>query len=337
MKNKNEKVLLSIIIPVYNGEKYLDQCLSSIFNTKLKDILKNTEVIIIDDGSTDKSSAIYDNYNEKYSNIKIIKNSNHGVSHSRNCGISEAIGKYLMFVDSDDLLDKNWNSVINKELLSENYDIIFHSMHFIENKTNHCDKKEILSYILTYNEKQIRISGPYSKLFNREFILNSRIKFKEDLINGEDMLFNIEALLNSKSQLLIKNSCYVVRHNVLSTTSKFNTKIIESEINLNKYVNEIFKDEVYNYELIKNLIFINSIRTLSYRTSFLQKYSDAHTIFNKIRYNKYYREMFKEVKIDKKSKSFVFYYLFKYKLYLILYYICKIKNKKNKQESFELL
>ncbi len=333
----NKKTLLSIIIPVYNGEKYLNQCLSSIFNVATEEILKVMEIIIIDDGSTDNSFIIYNKFKEKYSNIQIIKNSNHGVSYSRNCGIIKAIGKYIMFVDCDDLFDKNWINVINADLLSENYDIIFHSMYFIEKKSSQCDKKEILSYILTYNDKHIRISGPYSKLFNREFILNNKIKLKESLINGEDMLFNIESLLNSEGQLLIKNSYYIVRHNIFSATSKFNTKIIESEINLNEYINKIFKNTDYDYELIKNLVFINSIRTLSYRIAFLREYNDAHEIFNRIRKDKYYKEKFKEVKINKKSKSFIFYFLFKYKFYIILYYICKIKNKKNKKETFELL
>lgn len=93
--------VVSIIVPMYNVEKYLPKCLDSILNQTLKDI----EVIAIDDGSTDSSSKILDEYAEKDSRIIALHIKNHGVSHARNLGLKKAIGKYIGFVDSDDFID----------------------------------------------------------------------------------------------------------------------------------------------------------------------------------------------------------------------------------------
>lgn len=334
---KKEK-LLSIIIPVYNAEKYLSECLTSIFNIKDKEYLEQIEVVIIDDGSADMSSQIYTDFQKKYLNIKVVKNENHGVSYTRNYGISIATGKYITFVDADDLLKENWNNIVTIDLLNKEYDLVFHSQYFCDNYADNLEKNEILSYILTYNKSNIRISGPYSKLFNRKFLLNNNILFKEDLINGEDMIFNIESLLSSSSQLLIKDSYYIVRHNSYSATNNFNNKIINSEKMFNHYIEVIFNDRrEYNYDLIKELSFLTSIRILSYRISFLKEYNIAKIKCKEIRKDPYFSDGLKNIKVKNKSRTNIFFYLFKYRLYFILYYLCRSKYANNKEDSFEIL
>lgn len=99
-----EKIKISVIVPVFNAEKYLKMCLNSL----VSQTLKNIEIICIDDGSTDNSLAILDKFKSKDDRIKIIKQKNYGVSMARNNGISEAQGEYIGFVDADDWVDKDF-------------------------------------------------------------------------------------------------------------------------------------------------------------------------------------------------------------------------------------
>ena len=99
-----EKIKISVIVPVFNAEKYLKMCLNSL----VSQTLKNIEIICIDDGSTDNSLAILDKFKSKDDRIKIIKQKNYGVSIARNNGISEAQGEYIGFVDADDWVDKDF-------------------------------------------------------------------------------------------------------------------------------------------------------------------------------------------------------------------------------------
>ena len=93
---------VSVIVPVYNVENYLEKCLTSLVNQTLKDI----EIIVVNDGSTDNSQKIIDRYEKKYSNVKAYVKKNGGVSDARNYGINKAKGKYIAFVDGDDYVDE---------------------------------------------------------------------------------------------------------------------------------------------------------------------------------------------------------------------------------------
>ena len=108
-------IKVSVIVPVYNVEEYLEKCLESLVNQTLKDI----EIIVVNDGSPDNSQKIIDRYKEKYHNIISIEDINHGQGYARNKGISLAKGKYIMFLDSDDtveltILEKMYN-IIEKQ------------------------------------------------------------------------------------------------------------------------------------------------------------------------------------------------------------------------------
>ena len=112
--------LISIIIPVYNAKEYIKECAKSIVN----EITEQMEVIFIDDGSTDNSEDIYNKY-KNIKDVKIIKQRNHGVSYTRNKGIDEAAGKYIMFVDADDYLKKGWSKILLSNIEEEDEYIIF--------------------------------------------------------------------------------------------------------------------------------------------------------------------------------------------------------------------
>ena len=103
--------LLSVIVPIYNVEKYLKQCIESV----IKQQLDSYELILVDDGSTDSSKSICDNYSEKNANIKVFHKKNEGASSARNYGLKKASGKYVLFLDSDDW----WNPQINLSMMLE--------------------------------------------------------------------------------------------------------------------------------------------------------------------------------------------------------------------------
>lgn len=235
---KNNKTKLSIIVPIYNGEQYISECLNSILYSK-KD---SFEVIIVNDGSTDNSLTICKEYLEKDNRIKLINQNNYGVSCSRNKGIEQAVGKYIMFVDCDDILDNNWDNILENDLKKDIY--------YITNrlKKNLC-KDEVLQYITGYNKSYFTFAAPFSKIFKTSFIKSNRIKFKENLINGEDMIFNIEALLKASDFEIINMHIYKYRVFQGSSTKRFDNKIFSSDQVFHKELSLIFK----RYELDESL------------------------------------------------------------------------------------
>ncbi len=111
--------LISVIVPVYNVEKYLDRCVESI----VTQTYKNLEIILVDDGSRDNSGIICDNWAKKDSRIKVYHKQNSGAGDTRNYGVEKAIGKYIAFVDSDDVIAENYFEVLYNNLLQNSADI----------------------------------------------------------------------------------------------------------------------------------------------------------------------------------------------------------------------
>lgn len=322
---------LSIIVPVYNAEKYLKKCIESIF-----DNLENSfEVIIINDGSNDSSLKIIEELMKKYTNIVLINNFNNGVSYSRNIGIKKSKGDYIMFVDADDELKKNWFDE-TKKYMSENSDVIYFSKYNL--KPN---KNELLKYVVGYNEENICIAGPYSKLFKRKLIEENQILFDEKIINGEDMLFNIEILNKADKVKTINKSFYLYRRYIGQTTKKFDIRIFDSDISFHKKISNLLKD--YNIsdeqkEKIRIFCLQGAVLMLYERISYIEKYSNAKTFIYKL-YNFPYRiEDYKCLLTSKGSK--IKYILYKIKFEYILYHLFKLirrsKFKKNDEEYISI-
>lgn len=220
----SENKKLSIVVPMYNSEKYLKQ----LFLTLDTASENSTEIILIDDGSTDDTYEKCKHYSAEKNNVRLIHNSNHGVSYSRNCGINCAVGKYVMFVDSDDRLLNGWNEKVADAIASsDGADVIVFS------KNVHCnnpDKKEIICAIMGVNSNfNIPYLGsPCSKLFKRSFLREKKIEFNSNIINGEDAIFNIEAVLKAKECSFYCNSIYSYYINGNSATHKYDAKFLRS-------------------------------------------------------------------------------------------------------------
>lgn len=213
---------LSIIIPVYNAEQYIDDCLDSI----IQELNTETEILLMDDGSKDSSLEKCRKYER--TNIRVFHHDNHGVSYTRNRGISESAGKYVMFVDSDDVLMQGWQefvfSVIDKDL-----DIIYFSGKLDQKDEN---KKAIAEGIFGIRKEHslTTMASPCSKIFNKNFLNINSIVFDSNLINGEDALFNLEAAIKCGSFEFVTRSLYQYRIHNTSSTKTFNPQFYKSNL-----------------------------------------------------------------------------------------------------------
>lgn len=182
--------LISVIVPVYNVEKYLKKCVNSIINQTYK----NLEIILVDDGSPDQSGALCDRLSEKDSRIRVIHKKNGGVSTARNAGIEAATGEYICFVDSDDWLPVNavWNLLSMAE--KEKADFVMGAaiqvgvtgapeIQSCKNETfskPQCDK--LMEYVPL-------LRSPWAKLFSLNIVQDNHLRFAEGMTYGEDSAF----------------------------------------------------------------------------------------------------------------------------------------------------
>lgn len=195
---EKEKYLVSVIVPVYNVEKYLGRCIESI----LKQTYKNIELILINDGSDDNSLEICNKFSDTDKRIRVIDKENTGVSSTRNLGIELAKGRYLCFIDSDDYVE---NTYIEKLVCNVCENTVTFCGYFID---TYKDNGDVLSTIRKYQENgstavkanladvfhQGFLSVIWNKMYDVEILRKNEIKFDKKLSLGEDLLFNLEYL-----------------------------------------------------------------------------------------------------------------------------------------------
>ena len=242
-----EKPLVSIIVPVYNVEKYLSECIDSI----LSQTYENIEIILIDDGSTDKSAQICDEYTAKDKRAAVVHKTNEGVSAARNDGLKAANGQLIMFVDSDDWIDsetcgtavnamqESGADVVMWTYISENNGnqsrkIIFGSDTIFEG-TDVTEKLHRRLFGLTGEE----LANPeladslcpvWGKLYKKELILNNDISFVDlsEIGTYEDGLFNIEVFSQVEKAVYLNKCLYHYRkENTSSVTSGYRKDLFE--------------------------------------------------------------------------------------------------------------
>lgn len=205
--------MLSIIIPVYNSEKYLEECLNSVLNQTLKDI----EIICVNDGSTDNSLKILENIAAQDLRVRIINQENKGQGNARNAGLEAANGDYVGFVDSDDFISPDFY----EKLYSYNDDIILSTRRqYYENgkfRSKNFKVKDKKSIIL-------KNANIYNKIYRKEFLINNDIKFYGKTNIAEDNYFSVKALLKAESIKIIKGGAYYYRVVSNSTIHKTLTR-----------------------------------------------------------------------------------------------------------------
>lgn len=208
----------SFIIPVYNAEKYLRQCLDSILN---QDISKDDyELICINDGSTDNSLNILEEYEAREFNIKLIKNKiSGGVSSARNLGLRHAVGEYIWFVDSDDAIRENCLGQIDK--LINKYDPVVLNISFSTLEFNEKNAPlETLNFELV-EEKPHFVETVWRAIVKRNIIVDNGINFNKDLKFSEDALFNFYYCLYATGRSIdIKDQLYYYRQHETSSIKR---------------------------------------------------------------------------------------------------------------------
>jgi len=257
---------VSIIVPIYNVEDYLEECLSSIINQTFEYI----EIILINDGSTDRSFEIMKDFAKKDNRIKIISQQNKGVSEARNVGIRIASGQYILFVDSDDIILTNTVETLYNKIIQTNSDVLLGNvLHYYPDgsKVLVCKRNEILNnltcissedFFTKYMGEKDFLMLVYLFFCKRELIVEKKIFFKKGIIY-EDELWCVQILLNANSISVIDFNYYSYRQREDSLThSDINFRIKSSFIvarEYNKIVIKLKEDRQGTKRLIYTRIF----------------------------------------------------------------------------------
>ena len=246
--------LITVVIPAYNSERVIRECLNSVISQSHK----VDEIIIINDGSTDLTGDICKEFASKSEIIKYYEQENKGVAFTRNYGICLAKSKYIMFVDSDDVLPKDSVKVL-KEQAEKDYDFIMGGFALFSKQngvfsTAHCQEyqgfiSEFLASVEDYMQPPLLL-GPCFKLFKREIIKNNAsVIFPEDLSYGEDAIFVMEYLKHVKTVGCVDAITYLYRKdNSQSLSSRFR----EDKIDINMRIACLF-EEMLTYHGVINV------------------------------------------------------------------------------------
>lgn len=214
--------LVSIIIPVYNVEMYLDEC----FNSLIIQTYKNIEIIFVDDGSTDKSGKKLDEFQKSDTRVKVIHKENGGVSSAKNVGIKNAMGEYITFVDPDDYIMSDYIEYLLGLIVNNKADVAI-SKGIYDNYNMKSEKKDT---IVSFNSKEALIDiltfnmsvAVWNKIYTSNLIKNNNIFFYEDIYMGEGFNFNVKCFSLSNKIMVGYHKVYFYRRdNNNSATTKF--------------------------------------------------------------------------------------------------------------------
>lgn len=255
--------MISIIVPVYNMEKYLKKCVDSL----LAQSYSNIEIILVNDGSKDESAKICEEYAIKDFRVKTLHKLNGGVSSARNEGIKVAKGKYIAFVDPDDYVHENMYEIMRENIEKFNVDMVFCGYHIVDendniirsitpNKEGLCDNSVAIEQVVGNSKEAFYGTSPWNKLIRRECI--GDVMYNTQISVSEDALFNLEVLYNCKSIFMNPMPLYFYLHR---EGSAFHTSGITKQridhirawnLIKNKFVHNSFVKNRANYILFND-------------------------------------------------------------------------------------
>ena len=268
--------LISIIIPIYNVESYLDRCVQSVLKQTLKDI----EIILVDDGSPDNCPAMCDEYAKQDKRIKVIHKKNAGLGYARNSGLDIATGRYIAFLDSDDFVDSRMYQILYKTAYQDNLDTCYCGFIRYNVKGKNEKKTEVETYMRFRGEAEIKsflldMVGPepsyhsdvkymmcvWKAIYSKELIDAHKIRFcSERQLVSEDIIFHLDYLPYARNIGFIPNHLYYYCINGVTTLS--NTY---SRAKFEK--NKLFLEEVK--KRLTSLFPVNKFINRYYRLCFL--------------------------------------------------------------------
>jgi glycosyltransferase involved in cell wall biosynthesis len=263
--------LLSVIIPIYNAEKYLVPCIESLVNQTYKE----KEIILVDDGSTDSSAQICDDYCKKYSFVRCIHKSNAGVMAARNSGLEMAQGDYIALIDADDCMDLNAYEILIKSLENNNCDIaaggyiidydadINYEAKPIKKTLQLFESNDAVVLSLLSESNENCIAGyMWNKVYTRKALKG--IRFRDDIVITDDLMFTWDVIRNNVSRACLINEPFYHYRYIYSSATKSSSvdrsvgalktwKIIMYDIKGTEIEDRCIKSLASNY-LIWNLI-----------------------------------------------------------------------------------
>lgn len=294
----NPKV--SIIVPAYNTEKYINKCLTSLINQTYK----NIEIIVVNDGSTDNTNEIVENFAYSDDRIKLFNIENSGVSNARNFAIKNSTGNYIAFVDSDDYISSNYIEIMLSCALENNLDLVCCNFQKIsENKTQKkykikkvktkiYNKTEYLKEIFTGNLLTFALTT--SKIYKKE-LMN---EFIGNIVHGEDILYNYYYLqkIDKAGYLNLKLYTYVTRKNS-AVNSRFSKRRFKLMYKLIEIANELHQSKPELEKYIRTWLYFSCLE--SFYFMFRDKVVDKESynfLYNNLKENKKFLRANKKVK-----------------------------------------
>lgn len=291
---------ISVIVPVYNVEKYLRKCLDSLVNQTLK----NIEIIIVNDGTKDNSQEIINEFKEKYKNIKSYIKENSGLSSARNYGLEYANGDYIAFVDSDDYIELDMYEKMYKKAISNNFDLVVCDLKYIYPKKEKLAYSNISEDIIgkdNLKKEMIKIyPAAWNKLYKKD-LFNKKIRFKEKVwFEDVEFIYRLFPYINNIG--VIREPLYNYLQRDGAITSVFDKRLYDYIENFNGIIKfykknklyDKYKDELeYSYVRYLYATFVKRAANFSDKKEFIKARDEAiknvKTNFPNYKRNKYLR------------------------------------------------
>lgn len=295
------KPLVSTIVPIYNSEKYLRRCLNSL----IAQTYGSMEIILVNDGSTDASAAICDEYASQDQRIKVIHKANAGVSQARNSGLDVASGIYIHYTDSDDWLEANAYEILVNVAENNDCDVVRYNAYNSSNAiVNQAPYKGLYSGEALENDVMLSYIGspkyggefllgvPWLYFFKRSLIEKHHVRFNKNMFRCEDRLFTLTTLLSAKKMAFIDDALYHYETSAGSLSNKYDPIRWLQEL---QYLTEIQKEytsikwadfvieadkRIENEYVLRAVVSVNNEFFSNNENSFSKKYSNTKTIIS---------------------------------------------------------
>lgn len=324
-----KSILISIIVPVYNTEKYLPPCLDSI----LAQTFSNFEVVLVDDGSTDRSGEICDEYATKDYRFVVVHKKNEGVAKARITAFEHSRGELITFIDSDDYVSPDYLSSLYKPAIDNNADIVSCNNLFVingkiirayEKKTGVFNKMQIKGFLSNHffydeNAKDFGMTHFLcTKIIKRDLVLNA-LKQGQGLWYGEDQIAVFYILYNCNKLVLLPDRLYYYVQHEGQVTSKYSFNLWENIILLMEKYKKLDINNVCEEGIRKRTwVYLNYTINKKMRTNGISRETFcAH--FTKLRSFPYMKHFFIPLSIDFDFKQNIKYWILKLKLYSLFY------------------
>ena len=338
-------IKVSIVVPVYNVEPYLERCVESLLNQTLKEI----EIILVDDGSSDLSPQLCDTYSEKYEKIRVIHKANAGLGMARNSGLDMATGEYVAFVDSDDYIDKEMYERLYSVAKQKDLDIVISGGFISEGayrttRVGRETEKEILFEGADVKRLALKMTGALPEypldyehamsvckgIYNRKLIVENEIRFlSERELISEDLLFHYDILQYAKKVMIIPECFYHYCLNMASLTKTYQKERFQRNVQFYKYVLELIEkrdyapdDSIYAERLLLASARVAITQVVGYYQTWNKKMmEEIANICN----NEVLRRTLKKYPINRLPiKQRIFAHMMKYRMYVMLYATVKM-------------